>query len=237
MNHWQDPAKLTPHGDAWAIADGCLKTRPHPTITEDLVSSERFRDFEFSWEWRIAPGGNSGIKYRIQKFVMLDSRHRLPGKPKFEAEVQNGFDHHDFDRSSIPPGEKAQIYVGGFEYQMIDNARHADARRGPLYQTGALYSILPPAEDASQPVGEFNHSRLIVKGNHFEHWLNGKKVLDTDVSPEMLRHALGKRWGEASDTIRLLSEQPEKDCPISLQNHGDEAWFRDLKIRPLSAKQ
>jgi hypothetical protein len=57
--------------------------------------------------------------------------------------------------------------------------------------------------------------------------------VDVTVTPEMLKHALGKRWGEDSLAIQLLSGQPRKDCPITLQNHGDAAWFRGIKIRVL----
>jgi hypothetical protein len=124
--------------------------------------------------------------------------------------------------------------VVGFEYQMIDNARHPDAKRGPLYQTGALYSIVPPSTDATKPVGEWNRSRLVVRGIHFEHWLNGTKVVDVSATPDLLRTALAKRWGAQSETLRLLTEQPQKRCPITLQNHGNAAWFRNIRIRPLA---
>src|SRR5215208_7085697 len=63
---WIDPAAKTPPGEAWAIEDGCIRTRPRPRIVEDLVSKETYRDFELMFDWRIAPGANSGVKYRIQ---------------------------------------------------------------------------------------------------------------------------------------------------------------------------
>jgi hypothetical protein len=227
MDHWRDPRKMTPPGDAWTIQDGCLKATPKPRITEDLVSSETYSDFELEWDWKIARGGNSGLKYRIQAFPILVAA----AGGKFENNVQHALEHQSFERSLIPAGGKAQIYPVGFEYQMIDNSLHPDAKRGPVYQTAALYSILPPSKAASKPAGEFNHSRLVVRGNHFEHWLNGEKVLDVTVDSEMLKKALGHRWGEDSLVVKLMSEQPKKDCPITLQNHGDEAWFRDIKIR------
>ena len=116
---------------------------------------------------------------------------------------------------------------------MIDNARHPDARRGPLYQSAALYSISPATADATRPVGEFNHSRLTMRGNHIEHWLNGQKIVDVTLTEDLFEHTLGKRWGAASETYKLIAQQPNKNCPISLQNHGDAAWFRDIKIRKL----
>jgi Domain of Unknown Function (DUF1080) len=230
MDHWNDPRKLNPPGDSWTVEDGCLKTGSKPRITEDLVSTEAYGDFELQWEWKIAKGGNSGLKYRCQAFPVLVTS---AGHARFEDTVQAALEKKLFDRSLIPGDGKAQIYNVGFEYQMIDNANHADAKRGGLYQTGALYSIVPPTTDASKPVGEFNESRLVVRGYHFEHWLNGQKVMDITATPEMLRHALEKRWGAQSEVVRLLSEQPKTQCPIALQNHGDEAWFRNIKIRQL----
>ncbi len=96
---------------------------------------------------------------------------------------------------------------------MIDNARHPDAKRGAVYQTGALYSLVPPSTDSARPVGEFNQSRLIVQGNHFQHWLNGQKVVDVTVTSEMLNHMLGKRWGPGSEALRLLSSNPSANAP------------------------
>ena len=233
MDHWNDPRKLNPPGDAWTIGDGCLEAVPRPRITEDLVSAGKFQNFELQFEWRISTGGNSGVKYRIQAFPILDAATRKPGGGRLEQLVQYALEHRFFDRSLIPPNGRAQIYPVGFEYQLIGNTNHPDARRGGLFQTGALYSIQAPAIAASKPAGEFNQSRLIARDNHFEHWLNGQKVLDVTVSPAMLIQALGHRWGEDSLVVQLLSKQPNKGCPITLQNHRSAAWFRDIKIRKL----
>ena len=232
MDHWNDPRKLSPEGDAWTIEDGCLKAKPHPLITEDLVSTEAFGDFELEWRWKIAPGGNSGVKYRVQAFPVITVDEKR-SSPRFEDAVAAALKTKLLARSSIPAGQSAQIYPVGFEYQMIDNSRHADAKRGGLYQTGALYGLVAPSTAAAKRVGEFNQSRLVVRGDHFEHWLNGQKVVDVTVNADLLNQLLGKRWGQGSEALRLLSEQPKHECPITLQNHGDEAWFRDIKIRQL----
>ena len=231
MDHWLDPRQLSPKGDAWTIEDGCLKAVPKPRITEDLVSREAYSDFELKWQWKIDRGSNSGVKYRIQALPVLTESTVDPKIRKFERMVDYAVEHNAFDRAAIGPNGHGQIYVIGFEYQLIDNAVHPDARRGPFYQAAAVYGILPPSEDATKPVGEFNDSVLIVHENHVEHWLNGKKVIDAQLDPPLLKETMLKRWGEASPVYKLLIEQPKKHCPISLQNHGDPAWFRDIKIR------
>jgi 3-keto-disaccharide hydrolase len=230
FDHWRNPEHLNPPGDAWTIEDGCLKATAHPHITEDLISAGTYHDFEMQWDWRISPAGNSGVKYEIQALPVLTPA--ITGK-RFEDRVNQALTQHLFNRDAIPPSGRSQIYVVGFEYQMIDNGHHPDALRGPLYQSGALYGIVPPIRDVTRPVGEFNHSRLVVRGRHVEHWLNGVKVVDVTINRDLLRHTLGKRWGVDSPVFHLLADQPKHDAPISLQNHDDVAWFRDIKIKPL----
>jgi hypothetical protein len=80
---------------------------------------------------------------------------------------------------------------------------------------------------------EFNHSSIVVRGNHTEHWLNGVKVVDSALdSPEALA-GTDKRWSIVPALHEMLAKQPKKDCPISLQNYGDESWSRDITIRNL----
>jgi hypothetical protein len=233
MDAWQDPAQKQPPGDAWSIEDGCLASKPHPRITEDLVSRENYQDFELDFDWKISKGGNSGVKYRIQEMpILLNASHAAKGT-KFEDQVDAALGNHVTSRSVIHAGESAQIYVVGFEYQLIDNGRHPDALRGPLYQSGSVYGMFPPLRDATLPVGQFNRSRLRLKGNHVEHWLNGEKVVDADLDSGPVKETLAKRWGDGSPVYDLLVNQPKKLCPISLQNHGDAVWFQAIKVRRL----
>jgi hypothetical protein len=192
---------------------------------EDLFTKETFRDFEFEFDWKISPGGNSGVKYRIQDHLMLADEVR---GQKFEDRVNASMKSRRTDR----PG-KGQDYVIGYEYQMLDNEKNADARRGTNHQAGALYDMISPAKDATLPVGQFNHSRLVVKGDHVEHWLNGEKVVDGSLNDPGVAKGTGARWGESSTVYELLVKHPKRDCPISLQNHQSDAWFKNLKIRKL----
>src|SRR5689334_15290782 len=69
--NWEDPTKRNPPGDSFVIEDGCLKSVRRAQIVEDLFTAQKFADFEFDFDWKISPGGNSGVKYRIQDRVML----------------------------------------------------------------------------------------------------------------------------------------------------------------------
>lgn len=224
-NHWVDPTAKRPRGDSFVIDDGCLKAVPHPAITEDLFSADDYTDFELEWDWKISPRGNSGVKYRIQDHLFTAPGHFS----RFEDSVNTALEHPRGERQA-----RGQDYVIGFEYQITDNATNPDAlHNGPLHQAGALYDIFAPLKDATRPVGEFNHSRIVVKGDHVEHWLNGVKVVDGGLKDPAVAEAMAKRWGKGSPVYDLLVNQPRKSCPISLQNHGDAAWFKNIKIRVL----
>jgi hypothetical protein len=226
LDHWRDPRALDPPGDGWTIEDGCIKANGKHHITEDLFSKETYGDFDLEWDWRIAKGGNSGVKYRIQKTVWLTGDH--PKLPRFEDQVE-WFLNHPVERRP----SKGQEYVIGFEYQMIDDKANVDAFAGKSHATAALYDMVAPSSDATKPAGEWNHSRLLVQGNHVEHWLNSVKVVDTSTAPEDIKPKLQRRWGTTPGVFSLLGDQPKRDTSISLQNHDADTWFRNLNIRRL----
>ncbi len=219
MQGWEAP------GDSWVIEDGALKSVPHPKIREDLFTTATYGDFELTWEWKIEAKGNSGLKYRIQDRFYVDER-RIKEYKKFEDLANDAVRSRKTKRS-----EATQEYIVGFEYQMIDDAGHADARRGAYYQAGALYSMIPAAKPAAKPIGDYNQSRVVVKGNHIEHWLNGVKVAEGDLNAAATLEKSAARWTTESPIHKALAGQPKKLCPIALQNHGDAAWFRSIKIR------
>lgn len=124
-----------------------------------------------------------------------------------------------------------QARARGLEYQLADDSS-PDAASDPRRVAASLYSLIAPAPRIPPRIGAFNHSRLLVKGHHVEHWLNGVKVVEFDLGDpavaKLLRGDLPK--GAAADTPLFESS------PISLQNHSSPAWFRNLKIRALPDK-
>ena len=119
----------------------------------------------------------------------------------------------------------------GHEYQVIDDAAHPDASHGPKRQTAALYDALPPVDPAVHPAGSINHSRIVVNGDDVEHWLNGRLALRYRVgSPEMVAaKAASKFKNEALWGTRFPTS-------ILIQDHHDEVWYRDIRIRRLPRK-
>src|SRR6266404_5140042 len=116
----------------------------------------------------------------------------------------------------------------GHEYQMIDDEREPDAKLADGKRvTAAFYDVLAPTtKPPTKPPGEINQSRIVVKGNHVEHWLNGVKVLEYECGSEEVKAAVArskfKNTAGFGDKVR---------GHILLQDHNSEVWFRNLKIR------
>src|SRR5256885_10574188 len=69
----------------------------------------------------------------------------------------------------------------GLEYQILDDDRHEDGKL-PSHRAGALYDLIAPnARKHVRPVGEWNRSRIVFRGGHGEHWLNGEKIVEFDL--------------------------------------------------------
>lgn len=117
----------------------------------------------------------------------------------------------------------------GYEFQVLDDANHPDAKLGQngSRTVASLYDILPASKDKKvNPPGEWNAARLIVKGNHVEHWLNGAKVLEYERGSEAYRAAL-----KGSKFTKIAGFGENQEGHILLQDHNDEVSFRNFKIK------
>jgi hypothetical protein len=119
----------------------------------------------------------------------------------------------------------------GPEYQILDNAKHSDGKR-PKTTAASCYALFAPSEDRTRPVGEWNHGRIVVAGQHVEHWLNGKKVVEFDFGSDEWNQRVGK------SKFRVFPRFGKEEAGhIDLQFHDDEASFRSIKILPLEDKK
>lgn len=118
----------------------------------------------------------------------------------------------------------------GCEFQILDDRRHPDAKMGRdgNRTLGSLYDLIPAPRDKPFRGGFFNTAMVVVEGNHVEHWLNGVKLLEyernTDEWNEIVQASKYKDWpnfGNAEEGLLLL------------QDHGDEVWFQNIKIKEL----
>lgn len=87
-----------------------------------------------------------------------------------------------------------------------------------------------PDIDKARPVGEWNTTKIVVNGSHVEHWLNGAMILQYDLwSPEWYKQKAAGKWKDDPAYGKF------KTGHIALQYHGGDVWFRDIKIKVLSA--
>ncbi len=124
-------------------------------------------------------------------------------------------------------GDGAQTYETGPEFQVLDNAGHADGKN-PLTSAGSNYAVHAPVRDVTKPIGEWNDVRLIVKGAHVEHWMNGVKLLEYELwSPDWEARVKASKFGKMPGYGRA------KRGHIVLQEHGAQVSYRNIKIKSL----
>lgn len=190
----------------WKVEDGTIHKIPNgqiprladgqPAAGGDLMTIATFQDFEFAWEWKIGPGGNSGVKYNVSEELSM----------------------------AVAPNHAAI----GFEYQLLDDSL-AEDNKIPSHRAGALYDMIPPGDGkAVKPAGEWNSSRLIFRGNHAEHWLNGVKVVEFELGSARVDSLLA-----LSKYKNIKDFAVRKRGHIVLQDHGEDIHFRSLKVREL----
>lgn len=120
--------------------------------------------------------------------------------------------------------------VLGCEYQLIDDFQNKDIANDVDGKrlTAGLYELFEPENKQLNPPGDWNNARILVKGDHVEHWLNGKKVLEYERGSKAFMEAKSKsKFKDVADFGTMESGH------ILLQDHGDEMAFRNIKIREL----
>lgn len=120
------------------------------------------------------------------------------------------------------------IYTGAPEMQVLDDAHHPDGQN-PLTAAGSVYGIYPAPPGIVRPAGEWNHARIIVNGNDVEHWLNGELIVQYEIgTPSWKRRVADSKFADVPEYGAA------REGHIGLQDHGDEVWFRDIKVRELT---
>ncbi len=175
-------------GPGWTVVDGVL-TRSGDNAG-DIITVDKYKNFELTLDWRISEGGNSGILYR-------------------------GTEDNEYIWQSAP------------EMQVLDNDRHPDGKRD-VTSAGSVFDVYPAPHSAVHPAGQWNSVRLVVNGNHVEHWMNGQKIVDYELnSPDWKAKVANSKW-KSVPTYGQASEGY-----IGLQDHGDKVEFRNIRIRVL----
>lgn len=124
--------------------------------------------------------------------------------------------------------EYDRIYWSGTEYQLLDDANAPDGRTR-MTSAASAYGLYPSAAGALKPVGEWQATRIIVKKNHVEHWLNGKKVVEYELwSPDWKAKVAASKFG------KYPNYGLAKRGAIGIQgDHNGALALRNIRIRSL----
>jgi len=187
LNGWRNYKKTTV-SPGWTVVDGILTLSGENA--GDIVTVDKYRNFELALDWRIGEGGNSGILYR-------------------------GTGDNDYIWQSAP------------EMQILDNDRHADGKR-EVTSAGSVFDVYGVPHDAVHPAGQWNSIRIVANGDHIEHWMNGRKVVEYTVgSDDWKAKVAASKW----KSVPTYGKSAEGY--IGLQDHGDKVEFRNIRIRVL----
>lgn len=119
------------------------------------------------------------------------------------------------------------VYHSGPEYQLLDDERHPDAKIRK-HRSGDNYDVQQSTVETVKPAGEWNHTRLIVNEGHVEHYLNGEKVVEYDLWTPAWEDSVAK-----SKFVKFPAYGKAKSGYIALQDHGDQIWFKNIRIKEL----
>ncbi len=181
---------------AWAVDGGALKTITG-VANVDLLTKERYKNFELTFEWKVSEGGNSGVFFHVQEDA--------------QQEAGNG---------------NSPNWLQNYEMQLLDDIGFDD--KEPKRSAGALYDLIAPQHKTLKPVGEYNTARLVVQDEGVEHWLNGRKVVEYQPNSPAMKALIGN-----SKFKDIQSFAQDAEGHVMFQHHGQEVWYRNIKIRRL----
>lgn len=203
----------------WSIEDGCLKFSGTGTGEGqtgeggDVIFAHKFRNFELELEWKVSKGGNSGIFYLAQEVTTKNE----DGTERYEP-----------------------IYISAPEYQVLDNANHPDAKLGVdgNRQSASLYDMIPAKTQNQNPFGEWNKARIMVYKGTVVHGQNDANVVEyhlwTQQWTDMLQASKfsQEKWPLAFELLNNCGGENHEGY-IGFQDHGDDVWFRNVRVKVL----
>ena len=201
----------------WIVEDGTIKFcgtgLGEGQVAEggDLIFEHQFQNFILELEWKVSKGGNSGIFYLAKEIAT-------------KAE--------DVSLRYVP------IYLSSPEYQVLDNANHPDAMLGVdgNRQSASLYDMIPAKPQNQKPFGEWNKARIMVYKGTVVHAQNDANVLEyhlwTPKWTEMLQNSKfsAEAWPIGFELLNNCGGAEHKGY-IGIQDHGDDVWYRNIRIK------
>jgi hypothetical protein len=123
--------------------------------------------------------------------------------------------------------ESTSVWHTATEYQILDNKGHADGKI-PETSAASVYALYAPSKDMTKEPGEWNQSKIVMNGAHVEHWLNGMKVVEFELTSPAFASLVEKSKFKPFAQFGKLAKGR-----IAIQDHGDKVSYRNIKIRAL----
>lgn len=238
-------------GDTNTDLDSTSTNTMNMDSTNTLGSNNSLTDAEKQEGYKLLFDGTSTTGWRTYKNKPADSWSVVNGilyckgdttnKSDMRADMMTTDMYENFDFSVdwkiSPKGNSGIIYLAseefdaaylsGPEYQIIDDKNFPE-KLEDWQMTGADYAMYPAPAAAPNAVGEWNTSRIVKNKSHVEHWLNGKKIVEYEIgSADWKKKKAEGKWKDAAGYGMTTKGH------IALQDHGSEAWFKNVKIKEL----
>ena len=223
------------------VSVGSSQTPEPPPPANTLSARERAEGWKLLFDgksltthWRAYKADTIGPAWRIVDSILTKTR---PGDDIVTREQFADFEFA-FEWKVSPAGNagvfyrgqetESKIYWTTIEFQLADDSLTRDSRN-PLTSAGAAYGLYPPPRGVAKFAGNWNKSRIVAKGNHVEHWMNGQKTLEFEIgSPDWMARFDSSKFKPYANWGR------HKSGVIGIQgDHGGSLELKNLKIRVL----
>lgn len=205
LKGWRGLGRDTVESDYWKVENGTI----HKIDNKEVPESKR-----------VANGGDLTTTGTYDNF-------ELTFEWKIKDAGNSGIKYNVSEEISKKYGSGYNAL--GFEYQILDDDDSLYVGKiKPSQFTASLYDMIARKGGKLNPAGEYNSGKIVLNGNHGEHWLNGEKVVEFEFGTARFDSLF-----KESKYAKYPDFEKRRSGHIVITNHSDESWYRNIKIKRL----